>query len=118
MVPIFSTKVNATNTTLFRRNKDTLLSQAAALRTKMTRALTAPTKESTPTATSSTDDAHTAAIADAVAAGTLSTTAAAPVTKKANAIVVSMSTNNIPLEVSVYLPVFICYPFRYPQMIV
>jgi len=79
--------------------KDTLLSQAAATRAKMTRALTAPTKDIVPVTTSTSEDAGTAAIADAVAAGTLSTTAAAPLSKKANAIVVSMSTNTIPLEV-------------------
>lgn len=79
------------------RNKDSLLSQAAATRSSMTRAVASSAKESAPVSSTNSDSAG---IADAIAAGTVTTTASPAAAKKPNTIVVSMSTAAIPLEVN------------------
>lgn len=95
------------------RNKDTLLSQAAAHRASMNRNAPATikstssekahTEESTPVVASTSADTASTAVGEV-----LSSSSAPSAPKKPHAIVVSMSTSTIPIDVSI-LHMFLCY---------
>lgn len=97
------------------RNKDTLLSQAAAHRASMNRNTPATSKstsgekahteETTPTVASTSTDTASNAVGEV-----LSSSSAPSAPKKPHAIVVSMSTSTIPIDVSI-LHMFFCCAF-------